>query len=107
LLFLFNKSIETNTFPQVFKVALVRPLHKGGSIHDYGNFRPISLLPAFSKIFEKIMTDQLHIHCTNYSILHDSQFGFRRGRSTEEAVLNLVNQIIHSMNNKKKALAVF
>ena len=59
---IINNMIETSLFPENLKLAEVKPIHKKGSTADMGNYRPISLLPTFSKVFERILYDQLSDH---------------------------------------------
>ena len=71
------------------------------------NYRPISVLPVFSKIIEKIVSDQLLIHLDTNNILTSSQYGFRNGRSTEMALVNFTNDIAESFDKGKYVLAAF
>ena len=74
---LFNKSFNEGVFPDCFKIAKVIPLHKKGNKNILDNFRPISLLPQFSKIYEKLFKKRLLYFINKYTILNDNQFGFR------------------------------
>lgn len=87
LTFLINLSFKTGTFPEVLKTAVVIPLHKKGNSHDLNNYRPISLLSVFSKVIEKIMKSRLVSFFDRNNILCSNQFGFRAGKSTEDALL--------------------
>jgi hypothetical protein len=62
------------------------------------NFRPISLLPAFSKVFEKVFYVRMYQHLINNNILVNEKFGFRTGSSTVAATFNLINEIIDALN---------
>ena len=88
-----NLSLETVIFPDTFKIAKVTPLFKGGENYELGNYRPISVLPCFSKILEKIMYNRLYKYLTDNSILYKKQFGFQEGHSIEHAVVQLTDQI--------------
>ena len=83
---LFNQSVQQGKFPHVLKSAQVIPLYKKGAKTDINNFRPISLLNVFSKIFEKVMKKFLVNFLETNSILSHSQFGFQRNKSTEDAL---------------------
>src|SRR5699024_3813277 len=72
---LINICIRTNTFPDCLKRALIVPIYKKGDPNDATNYRPISLLPIFSKIFEKILNNQLYEYLDNNDLLSSSQFG--------------------------------
>ena len=89
LAFIIDKSIKTGIFPERLKYAVVTPLHKRGDVSDIANYRPISLLPAFSKILEKIMHSRLYQHLQTNNILTTEQYGFRKGLSTEQATYSL------------------
>ena len=73
---LFNTCIYHGIFPDIFKIAQVIPLHKGGDKDDCNNYRPISLLPAIGKLFEKLISHRLSEHLESHNILSHHQFGF-------------------------------
>ncbi|TLM24618.1 hypothetical protein FEC38_18930, partial [Acinetobacter baumannii] len=79
---IFNDCIRCGVFPDLMKHSKVIPLFKSGSTDDPSNYRPISVLPTLSKIFEKIILTQLLEHFNSNNLLHNKQFGFTRGRST-------------------------
>jgi hypothetical protein len=85
---LCNISLSTGVFPDLFKQALVHPVHKGsGKDHrEPGSYRPISILPALSKILEIVVRDALYEYLDLRGVLPDSQFGFRPGRSVAMAL---------------------
>ena len=83
---LFNKSLNQGIFPSVLKFAKVVPIHKDDSLFEVSNYRPISLLPTFSKIFEKLMYSRLIDFINKHEILYNKQFGFQKNMSTEYAV---------------------
>ena len=64
------------------------------------NYRPISVLPCFSKILERIMYDRLYSYLTENKILFKKQFGFRSGHSTNNALLELIDQICECFDEK-------
>ena len=107
LLHIFNLSLQTGIFPDKLKIARVTPLFKGGENYELGNYRPISVLPCFSKILEKIMYNRLYKYLTDNSILYKKQFGFQEGHSTEHAIVQLVDQIRNSFESKQYTLGVF
>ena len=107
LLHIFNLSLQTGIFPDKLKIARVTPLFKGGENYELGNYRPISVLPCFSKILEKIMYNRLYKYLTDNSMLYKKQFGFQEGHSTEHAIVQLVDQIRNSFESKQYTLGVF
>ena len=87
LALIFNKSITSGIFPDCLNVGKVIRIYKKGSKNEIGNYRPtcITVLPIFTKVFEKLIFNHLisYMYVDNNGILSDSQFGFRKNRSTE------------------------
>lgn len=104
---IFNISIDTGIFPLVFKRAVVHPVHKAGDRDRVENYRPISVLSALSKIFEKIINKRLLSYLENNQFLSNHQFGFRAGKSTEDAVTGLTKYVMENLDDKKKCIGVF
>ncbi|CAB3254600.1 unnamed protein product [Arctia plantaginis] len=102
-----NISMAEGIFPKSFKRAVVHPIFKGGDRDSVSNYRPISVLPALSKILEKLLNTRLTIFLQKNSILAPNQFGFRVGMSTEDAVASLVDEIVNSLENGQKCLSIF
>ena len=73
---------------------------------NINNYKPISLLPAVSKVIEKIMADQLSEFFENMKLLSNSQYGFRSGHSTEFAALDLVDNILAQMDNNETPISI-
>ena len=99
--------MSSGIFPTEMKTACVTPVHKKGNQDDVNNYRPISVLTIFSKIFEKCIYNRLITFLDKHKILINNQFGFRRGHSTSSAILELIDKITEAMNNKEYALTVF
>ena len=87
---LINQMLTTGIFPDKLKIAKVVPLYKKGDNTLFSNYRPISILPSLSKIFEKIVYSQLYAYFEGNKLLYSSQYGFRQGHSTEFAALELI-----------------
>ena len=104
---LINVSVSEGIFPNCLKVARVIPLHKSGVSTILENFRPISTLHFLSKIFERIVHDKLSSFFHKYRVLSEHQFGFRKGRSTCDAILNFTQQCHSALNNKLCLISVF
>ncbi len=79
LIDLINQTIVSNTFPKVLKIAKIIPIHKKGDKTNLNNYRPISLLPVFSKILEKILNEQIEHKLKELKIIDENQYGFRTG----------------------------
>ena len=90
---LINKSTEFGTYPSKLKLAKVIPVYKSGDESDPSNYRPISLLSIFNRTFEKMVCNHLKSFIEKCNTLHDSQYGFREKRSTENAILDIINEI--------------
>ena len=96
-----NQMINTGIFPQMLKIAKVVPLYKKGDKNLLINYRPISLLPSISKIFEKIIYTQMYKYFEENNLFFTSQYGFRTDHSTELAALEVADRIICNMDRGK------
>ena len=81
-----NLSIATGIVPSGFKIGLITPVYKNGPKNDMDNYRPITVLPVCSKIFEQWICKQLTDFLESKNLLSNHQFGFRLNRNTESAV---------------------
>lgn len=106
LSFIINQSFTQGVVPEKLKITIVKPLHKSGSRSDCNNYRPIALLPTFSKIIESAMYKRIYNFCEKFNIFNNNQNGFRKGRSTTLAVITYVNEILKILNDKKHAIGV-
>ena len=104
---IFNKSIELGAFPSKLKMAKVIPIFKSDDETDPNNYRPISLLSCFNRIFEKLVFKRLKSFIDERKIISSSQYGFRQGHSTEHAILDIVNAIQSNMDAGKFSCGVF
>ena len=93
-------TLAPRTFPDRLKYSEIKPIYKKGAKTLITNYRPISLLPVFSNIFEKVIYKRLYCHLTLNSILVKEQFGFRYNSSTETAIYTFINNILSSLNNR-------
>ena len=104
---IFNKSLSQGVVPVKLKVAKVVPVYKKDDNQNIANYRPIALLPIFSKILEKIVYKRLNDFSLKKEILIPQQFGFRKKYSTSMGVFNLLNSIIKSFDDGKYCLGIF
>jgi hypothetical protein len=107
LTYICNKMLATGTFPSRLKFSEVRPIYKKGDKNDVSNYRPISLLTSFSKIFEKVVYNRLYKHIECNHILAAEQFGFRHKSSTDMATYYLTDNILTALNNKSFVGSIF
>ena len=78
-------------FPEKLKIARVLPIYKKNDNTVFDNYRPVSVLPSLSKIFEKVIFNQLYKYFNDNHLFFDSQYGFRTKHSTELAALELID----------------
>ena len=90
---LINMSFNQGTFPNLLKTAKVIPVFKKGDASLCTNYRPISLLSVFSKIFEKCFHTRLYTYLDKNNMIYKRQFGFRTKYSTNDALVNLIETI--------------
>ena len=101
------KSFETGEIPEQLKIAKVIPIFKTGDKTLPDNYRPISLLPNFSKIFEKVMANRLTTFLETNNLLCEEQFGFRKSHSTLHPLVHFLNNISDAKNKNKYSIAIF
>ena len=102
-----NQSLLTGIFPEKLKLAKVKPLFKKEDRSLFENYRPISLLPAISKIFEKVVHKQVYDYFVSNNLFFNSQYGYRKQHSTEHATLELVDRIHTALDNGDIPIAIF
>lgn len=91
--YILNLSLTLSKVPDDFKIARVVPLYKKGDKNMEGNYRPVSILPVISKIFEKVVHQQFYDYLSKHNILYQNQSGFRVGYSTDSALISLTDRI--------------
>jgi hypothetical protein len=95
-----NKLLSTGLFPKRLKFSEVKLLYKKGLKTELSNYRPISLLPSFSKIIEKVIYKSIFHYLEKIHILENAQFGFRESTSTNEAIYALLNTVLISLDKR-------
>ena len=103
----FNSFMDSGIFPTILKVGNITPIFKKGDSQLFDNYRPVSTIPIFSKIFEKLIYNRLYNYLVSKNILYDKQFGFRKNHSTSHAINYSVNHIVENINSKKHVLGIF
>ena len=104
---LTNLSFSQGVFPNELKIALVSPLYKAKDPVIFSNYRPISLLPLFSKILEKLMYNRLLSFLNKCNVINKKQFGFRNNHSTYMALLIMLENIRNALDNGECAVGIF
>ena len=104
---IINLTIRTNKIPLDWKSATITPLFKDGDKDEPANYRPISILPAISKILERLIHSQLYDHIDTNGLLSDAQFGFRKGHSTSSCILTLLDSIYRNIEANRLTGVIF
>ena len=104
---IFNLSLKQGIFPEQMKLAKVKPIFKKGSKLNIENYRPISLLPVFSKILERLVYIRLSAFLMECNVFYDKQFGFRSKHSTSDATSYLASELYQALDDGEKAICVF
>ena len=104
---IFNTLLSEGIFPDRMKMAEVIPLYKGKDMDLMINYRPISLLITLSKLLEKIMYTRLYRYLESQKLLYSSQYGFRTKRSCEQAIMELVGNVLQSKNRDEHCASIF
>ena len=107
LTIIINRTLKKGIFPKKLKIAKVVPIYKAGDNTMFTNYRPISLLPAASKVFERAIHDQLYSYFEDNHLFCKSQYGFRKRHSTELACLELTDKLYGLMDKSKIPIGIF
>jgi hypothetical protein len=89
------------------KFSIVKSIYEKGDKNNPTNYRPISLLTSFSKVFEKALYNRLTGYFNTYKLLVGNQLGFRKGIATEDTICKLTNEILNALNSKTKVSWIF
>ena len=104
---LFNASFSAGIVPAKFKIANVVPVYKKDSQTCLSSYRPISLLSIFNKLLEKLMYNRLLHFLEMKNIFYDKQFGFLAKRSTDQAVLSIIDKIQKAIDEQVFSCGIF
>ena len=99
--------LSVGIFPDLLKISKVIPLYKKDDPVNFSNYRPISLLPSISKIFEKVIFKQLTDYLEENNLMYKYQYGFRKYHSTEYAVLHLLDYLNSEVDARRIPLNVY
>ena len=102
-----NLSLREGVVPDELKIAKVIPIYKKENPECFSNYRPVSVLPCFSKILERLVFNRCMNYIDKYNILNDKQFGFRSKHSTYMAILEFIDKISNSVEKNETTLGIF
>ena len=102
-----NVSLTTGVFPEELKLANVVPIYKSGETSVFSNYRPVSVLPVFSKVLERLMYNRLLNFLNSFNVIYDYQFGFREKYATHMALITLVDKISTALDQGKTVVGIF
>lgn len=104
---LINRSFSEGIFPNALKQSIVKPIFKKGDKNDVSNYRPITLISVFSKIYERAMFVRLNDYLNKFNIIANEQNGFQKGKSTSHAIYKMVQNIADGINKRKLTSVIF
>ena len=104
---ILNICVTAGYFPNELKTGCITPIYKNGSKSDIKNYRPVCSLSPFSKIFERIIYNRMIEFIDQNNILSANQFGFRKGFSTESAIVQFINNVHNGLNKRNHTVAIF
>ena len=107
LVHICNRSFVTGIFPSELKIANVVPIYKSGDEMVFSNYRPVSVLPVFPKLLERLVYNRLISHINDNKLLSEYQFGFQKGKSTYLAIMMLVDKITEALDQDESVVGVF
>ena len=102
-----NYFMQCGIFPKLLKIGKITPIFKKDDAQLFDNYRPISVLPIFGKIFEKILYDRLYNFFTSKSVINSKQFGFRKYHSTGHAINYSINKIVNELQKRNHVIGLF
>ena len=97
---IFNDCIQEKIFPTILKDAHITPIFKRGDVSVLDNYRPISVTPTIAKVFEGLLLNQLVEYLEKFALLNKKQLGFQSRKSSTDAVLYFIKQIMGNMQCK-------
>ena len=103
----FNSFLDSGIFPLILKRGQITPIFKKGDPRHFDNYRPVSTLPIFGKILEKVIYNRLCSFLTSMNILFENQFGFRKMHSTSHAINFSIDNILTEIESKNHVIGIF
>lgn len=102
-----EKSINQGIVPSGMKIAKIIPLYKSGDTSSFINYRPISVLPVFSKVLEKVIYKRMYSHLESQNIFYKHQYGFRKKHSSYMALMQLIDHVLTAKDKGEYSLGIF
>lgn len=107
LTYVINQSLRYGIFPEKLKFGIIKPLFKKGDAKEVSNYRPIALLSAFSKIFEKVVYLRLIKYLETNKILNASQYGFRKEKNITHAIFDLIQSVLQALDSSNRVAGIY
>lgn len=107
LVYIINECMRVGFWPSIFKDTLIIPIFKRGENTEASNYRPISLITNFTKIFEKVLKSRLVSFLNKNKLLSQKQYGFKENISTQDAIIDLINNVSSAMDKGTPCLCIF
>ena len=107
LTYIINLILSTSHIPTSFKTSVIKPIYKKGDRQLSQNYRPISIITNFAKVFEKILKIRLDSYIKKYQIIATNQYGFQKNVSTQDAISHLTNKVYTTIDKSLPSLAIF
>ena len=104
---IYNLSLNSGVFPDVWKTAKVKPVYKKGDKYDMRNYRPISIIPVFAKLLERLMYNRIISFLYDNKIFSEAQNGFRKGKSIDTAVQSFIERIPEALDERVHTTGIF
>lgn len=104
---IINLCITSGVYPDALKISVIKPIHKKNSKEQITNYRPISLIPIISKIFEKYIYKVLYSYVEQKHILNNEQNGFRENRTINMAIYNFLHSVMINMDKRTPVCSIF
>ena len=104
---IFNLSISSGEVPDSLKIAKVVPIYKKNDPQEFSNYRPVSVLPSFSNIIERLVFNRCVDFIDKHKSLKTNQYGFRTDHSTYMAIVDFVDKICNAVENNRQSIGIF
>jgi len=104
---MFSKIVDSGFFPDICSNGIIVPIHKKGPVSDVNNYRGIALVSCLSKLFTSVLNKRIEKICNEHNLISDAQCGFRRCRSTVDAIFILMSLVQNYLANNKRLYVIF